>query len=326
MSLPSIQRVLLQSVAESDPEGRFVDVDNIQAYYKIAIPQYHKNLLQNQQQLPYEPHKPVILCLHHILGNQYTWRFHMQPLAEATGCHVISYDRVSFGFTERPVQWEEGKNPYTQMASVDFAVQLLIQLGYGAKKVVLIGVSAGASISCYIAIKYPHLVHSLILLGPALRPEDQGPPSMSCHILGTAPGRLFLKAALYQYLPMPKLYHDINAVPDFETMVRPCYRVPLTLPNFYEAIAWLFKYFIPLEVLPNKHIFLQFPILYLVGDDDKFTNESIHKEIFEEMLVDAPENAKLEYHVLKYCGHLPQEEKPQEVLDVLIDFLKRLNV
>ncbi|CAG8772534.1 3099_t:CDS:2, partial [Gigaspora rosea] len=263
MSLPSIQRVFLQSVAESDPDGHFVEVDNIQTYYRIAIPQHHKTLLQNQQPLPYEPHKPVILCLHHILGNQYTWRFQMQPLADATGCHVISYDRVCFGFTERPVQWEEGKNPYTQVAAVEFAVRLLIQLGYGMKKVVFVGVSAGASISCSIAIKYPHLVHSLILIGPSLRPEDQGPPPMACHILGTAPGRLFLKAALYQYLPLLSLYHDINAVPDFETMVRPCYRVPLTLPNFYESISWLFKYFIPLEIMPNKHILQQFPILFL---------------------------------------------------------------
>ncbi|CAG8737625.1 12316_t:CDS:1, partial [Cetraspora pellucida] len=172
MSLPSIQRVFLQSVAESDPEGHFVDVENIQTYYKIAIPQYHQTLLQNQQ-FSDEPHKPVILCLHHFLGNQYTWRLQMQPLANATGCHVISYDRVGFGFTERPIQWEEGKNPYTQIAAVDFAVQLLIKLGYGAKKVILIGSSAGSAISCSITIKYPHLVHSLILIGSTLRTEDQ---------------------------------------------------------------------------------------------------------------------------------------------------------
>src|SRR2546430_945567 len=92
--LPSIQRVFLESiVSSSDPEGRFVEVNGIQTYYKLAIPETHQQLLQQKQLIPNEPNKPVILLLHQILGNQYTWRHQMQPLANATGCHVIAYDR-----------------------------------------------------------------------------------------------------------------------------------------------------------------------------------------------------------------------------------------
>ncbi|RIB24610.1 Alpha/Beta hydrolase protein [Gigaspora rosea] len=326
MSLSSIQRIFLQSIAAGDPEGHFVDVDNIQTYYKIAIPQHHQIRLQNQQPLPYEPHKPVILCLHHFLGNQYTWKFLMQPIADATGCHVIAYDRVAFGFTERPDQWEEGKNPYTQSASVEFAIQLLIQLGYGTKKVVLIGCSTGSAISCSIAIRYPDLVHSLILIGPSLRPDDQGPPPVARHILGSSPGRLFLKAILYRYLPLTTLYHDVHSMREWETVVKPCYRVPLTLPNFYDSVSWLIKYFIPFEILPNKQMLHQFPILYITGDDDKYLHVDKHKEIFDEMVEGAPENAILEHHVIENCGHLTQDEKPQETLDLIIDFLRRLDV
>ncbi|CAG8626232.1 4364_t:CDS:2 [Cetraspora pellucida] len=326
MSLPSIQRVLLQSIATADPEGRFVEVDNIQTYYKIAIPQHHQILLQNQQPLPYEPHKPVILCLHHFLGNLYTWKFLMQPLADATGCHVIAYDRVAFGFTERPIQWEEGKNPYTQPAAVEFVVQLLVQLGYGTKKVVFVGCSAGAAISSSVAIRYPDLVHSLILIGPSLRPDDQGPPPVARNILGSASGRLFLKAILYRYLPFTTLYHDVNSVSEWETVVKPCSRVPLTLPNFYEAVSWLMKYFIPLEILPNKHRLQRFPIIYITGDDDKYLHVDKHKETFDELIDSAPENAVLEYYMLEKCGHLPQDEKPQETLDLVINFLRRLGV
>jgi pimeloyl-ACP methyl ester carboxylesterase len=175
MALPSIQRVFLESlVSSSDPEGRFVEVEGILTYYKLAIPQSHQQLLQRQQLIPNEPNKPVIILLHHILGNLYTWRHHMQPLADATGCHVIAYDRPTFGFTERPTQWDELKNPYTQLASVDFLVHLAYNLGYHGKKLALVGVSSGAAISCAVAIKYPNLVHSLHLLGPSLTPEDQG--------------------------------------------------------------------------------------------------------------------------------------------------------
>jgi pimeloyl-ACP methyl ester carboxylesterase len=173
--LPLVQRVFLESiVSSSDQEGRFVEVNGIQTYYKLAIPHSHQQLLQQQQPVPNEPNKPVILLLHQILGNLYTWRLLMQPLADATGCHVIAYDRPTFGFTERPTQWEEGKNPYTQLASVDFATQLVLNLGYDRKKIAFIGVSAGSSISCAVALKHPNLVHSLCLIAPSLTPEDQG--------------------------------------------------------------------------------------------------------------------------------------------------------
>ncbi|PKC56049.1 alpha/beta-hydrolase [Rhizophagus irregularis] len=325
--LPSIQRVFLESiVSSSDPEGRFVEVNGVQAFYKLVIPASHRQLIQKKQLVPNEPNKPVILLLHQNLGNQYTWRHLMQPLADATGCHVIAYDRITFGFTERPTQWEEGKNPYTQEASVEFALQFVNNLGYGEKKIVFVGVSAGAAISCTIAIRYPHLVHSLCLLGPSISPDDQGPPPIGRHILGSAPGRLFLKAALYRYLPLTTLYHDPDSIPDWETVVKPNYRVPLTLPNFYESLSWLMKYFVPLEILPHKRYLAQVPMLYISGDDDKYLHIDKHREIFDDIISVAPSDAKIEFKVIQNCGHLPQDEKPQEVLDSIINFLYRVGI
>ncbi|CAG8437889.1 7993_t:CDS:2 [Funneliformis caledonium] len=324
--LPSIQRVFLESIASSDPEGRFIEVNGIQTFYKLSIPQKHQQLLQQQQLIPNEPNKPVILLLHHILGNQYTWRLLMQPLADATGCHVIAYDRPTFGFTERPTHWEEGKNPYTQEASVEFIHQLISALGYEGKKISFVGVSAGGSISCSFAIKYPNLVHSLCLLAPSLKPEDQGPPPIGRHILGSAPGRLFLKAALYRYIPLTTLYHDCNSIPDWETVVKPNYRIPLTLPNFYESLSWLMKYFTPLVILPYKSYLARLPILYLSGDDDKYTHVDNHIEVYEEIRSVAPPDAKLEFKILNNCGHLPQDESPEEVFNSIVAFLNRVGI
>ncbi|CAB4398328.1 alpha/beta-hydrolase [Rhizophagus irregularis] len=332
MALPSVQRVFLESIASSsDPEGRFIEVNGIQTYYKKVIPQSHKHLLQNQHFIPNETNKPVILLLHHILGNLYTWRHHMQPLADATGCHVIAYDRPTFGFTERPTKWEEGQNPYTQEASVDFAVQLVANLGYKNRKIAFAGVSGGGGIICAIAIKYPDLVHSLILIAPSIRPEDQGPPPIGRHILGSAPGRLFIKIALYQYLPLTLFYHNTNSIPDWETVVKPTYRVPLTLPNFYESFSWLMKYFVPLNILPNKDILTQKPILYISGDDDRYLHVDKHREVFDEIASTPTSstshpNFKMEFKVINECGHLPQDEKPQEVLNSIIDFLISLQI
>ncbi|CAJ0650971.1 10145_t:CDS:2 [Entrophospora sp. SA101] len=305
MSPSSAQRVLLKSIASADPEGRFEIVDDIQTFYKIAIPQQEeqKQNLHVNSNNNVDSDKPVILCLHQIFGNLYTWRHLMQPLANATGCHVIAYDRVCFGFTERPIQWEEGKNPYTQEASCEFVLRFLSCLGYANKKIIFVGSSAGSAISCYLSIKYPHIAFALIFLGP---------PSIICKIIGSFLGKLILKFFLRTSFPAQSLYNDVKSIPDWETVVKPCYRVPLTLPNFYESVAFLMKYFIPLEILPHKNVLQKIPILFMIGDNDTYTKYDAHINVFEEIKLGSSSDSILEFKALTQCGHFPQDEKPQE--------------
>ncbi|CAG8523550.1 10143_t:CDS:2 [Racocetra fulgida] len=43
----------------------------------------------------------------------------------------------------------------------------------------------------------------------------------------------------------------------------------------------------------------RFPILYITGDDDKYLHVDKHKEAFDELVADAPENAVTEYYVIE---------------------------
>ncbi|KAG9301249.1 hypothetical protein G9A89_012632 [Geosiphon pyriformis] len=336
-SLPSIQRVFLRSVAAEDPNGQFTDVKGIQTYYKIAYPQQQQqqqyqpgsiNHIINQEQQPQQlgQDRTVILLLHHFMGNLYTWRHLMQPIADTTGIPVVAYDRPAFGFTERLTRWDEAENPYTQQASVDFAMTLLSNLGFDGRKVVIIGVSGGGSLGSAITIKYAGWIKALILLCPAIRPQDQGPPPVACHILGSAPGRLFVKAALYQYLPFTLFYHHAESIPNWETVVKPAYRVPLTLPNFYESVSYLMKHFRPLEIYQNRNILHQTPVLYIAGKNDRYMPGDLHRQVYEEMVNGAPPGTVFEFQCLEECGHLPQDEKPREVLQLSLDFLRRIGV
>jgi pimeloyl-ACP methyl ester carboxylesterase len=116
-------------------------------------------------------------------------------------------------------------------------------------------------------------------------------------------------------------------MPDWETIVKPSYRVPLTLPYFFESCSWLMKYFIPLEILPNKNILSQKPILYIVGDNDKYLHIDRHKEVYDEIASVASQNVKImEFKAISNCGHLPQDEKPKDVLDCIVDFLSRVGI
>ncbi|CAJ0633611.1 13520_t:CDS:2 [Entrophospora sp. SA101] len=312
MSLSSSQRVFLESIASADPEGRFVIVDGIQTFYKISVPQQEEKKEELQHVNNNDntnPDKPVILCLHHILGDLYEWKYIVQPLANATGCHVIAYDRISFGLTERPIQWEKDKNPYTQEALCEFILKFLSCLGYADKKIVFVGASAGGAISSYLSIKYPHITFALIHICPAIKVEDQG----------SFPGRLVLKYYLSRELPSRLLYYDVKSIPDWETVIRPHYRVQLTLPNFYEAISFQLKYFTPLEILPHKNVLQKIPTLFIVGNDDKYTTCDAHKKVFEEIESNSPSDSILEFKVLTQCAHLPHEEKPQENNNLIKD-------
>lgn len=86
------------------------------------------------------------------------------------------------------------------------------------------------------------------------------------------------------------------------------------------------KYFVPLEVMSYKSFLQQFPILFLSGDDDKYTHPEKHKEVYTELSSGAPPNSLLEFHVIENCGHIPQDEKPQEVLNLCINFIRRTGI
>ncbi|CAB4406136.1 unnamed protein product [Rhizophagus irregularis] len=185
-----------------------------------------------------------------------------------------------------PLKWEEGQNPYTQEASVDFAVQLVVNLGYENRKIAFAGVSGGGGIILCHRHKISRFRSILyFLIAPSIRPEDKGPPPIGRHILGSAPGRLFIKIALYQYLPLTLFYHNAQH-----------------------------------QFLIGKLYLTQNPILYISGDDDRYLHVDKHREVFDEIASTPTSstshpNFKMEFKVINECGHLPQDEKPQEVLN-----------
>ena len=75
----------------------------------------------------------------------------MQPLSEVSvsddypGCHVIAFDRPPFGLSQRPLHWEEGRDPYSSEGGARLAAGLLDALG--VRSAVIVGHSMGATVS-----------------------------------------------------------------------------------------------------------------------------------------------------------------------------------
>jgi hypothetical protein len=99
--------------AVADRDGLFAEVDGVALHYKEAWPAAAAAAASSiSQQLP------TVLLVHGFNGSTFSWRSTMQPLADATGCRVIAFDRPPFGLAERPLSWgEPGQelqyNPYS---------------------------------------------------------------------------------------------------------------------------------------------------------------------------------------------------------------------
>ena len=75
----------------------------------------------------------------------------MRPLSEATsgdafpGCRVVAFDRPPFGLSERPLEWEEGNEPYSCTGGARLACGLLDALRIPSA--LLVGHSMGATVA-----------------------------------------------------------------------------------------------------------------------------------------------------------------------------------
>jgi pimeloyl-ACP methyl ester carboxylesterase len=132
----------------ADPDSRFADVNGVRVHYKMA-----------------GSGEPALVLLHGFLASTYSWREVMAPLAQTHT--VVAFDRPGFGLTQRPMPGEwTGENPYGPEAQATLAVGLMDKLGI--KKAVLVGNSAGGTVSVLTALRYPDRVLALVLVDSAV--------------------------------------------------------------------------------------------------------------------------------------------------------------
>ncbi|MBI5354706.1 MAG: alpha/beta hydrolase [Chloroflexi bacterium] len=279
----------------ADLDSQFVELNGIKVHYKT-----------------WGEGKSTFILLHGFGASIFSWREVAEPLS-AYG-RVIAYDRPAFGLTERPLEWE-GANPYGPQSQVDLVIALMDDLNIG--KAILVGNSAGGTISMQVALQHPERVQALILVDAAVY-AGGGAPAWVRPILKTpqmnhlgpliarqleAQGTEFLKTA----------FHDpAKITPDiFEG-----YRKPLQAENWDKAL-WFLTTASEESGLVEQLAELTLPTLVITGDDDRIvpTEQSLR-------LADELPNATLS--VIPQCGHVPHEECPAEFMQAVIEFLSNL--
>lgn len=257
---------------------------------------------------------PVFVLLHGFGASLYSWHAVMDPLSQIG--KVIAFDRPAFGLTERPLEWQ-GQNPYSPEAQVALVIGLLDH--FGIQQAILVGNSAGGTVSMQVALAHPERVLALILVDPAVYTGGGAPDWI--HPLLTTPqmrrlGPLVARQIQVRGSDLIELaWHDPAKLQP-ETLEQ--YTKPLRVENWDKAL-WEFTLASRASNLAVRLDEFTLPVLVMTGDDDRIvpTADSIR-------LAGELPNASLV--VIEDAGHVPHEEQPVAFMEALKKHLISLNL
>jgi pimeloyl-ACP methyl ester carboxylesterase len=245
-----------------------------------------------------------ILFLHGFRSHTYTWRFLIDPLVKA-GYHVWAVDLIGYGLSEKP-----SEAPYT----IDFFVQQIedFMAAQGISSAHLVGNSMGGGLALNIALSYPSRVQSLVLISALGYPLD-------------LPLYLSLARQLYHlWTPflspfmirnsLKWLVYDSSRISEEQV---DAYHLPYRFPGGVNSTILTLRQFDNqfLIDMSQRYNALEQPMLLIWGNEDRL----IPVSHYEKFIKDFP---SAECLLLPKCGHIPQEEEPQKIIQALLSFFQ----
>ncbi|MFB8237518.1 alpha/beta fold hydrolase [Kitasatospora purpeofusca] len=297
---------------------------------------------------------PLVLLVHGFPESWYSWR-HQLPALAAAGYRAVAPDVRGYGRSSRP----DGVDGYRMLALVEDCVALVRALG--EESAVVVGHDWGANIAAVSALLHPEVFHAVGLLSvPYSPPGGPRPTDLFARMGGDEefyvsyfqePGRAeaeiepdvrgwlagFYAALSADTMPVPSAPDPHFVGREGGTMrerfpagVRPAWLTEEDLDvyagefertgvtgalNRYRALDRDWE-----DLAPYRDAPVEQPALFIGGSQDASTTwlaEAI--EAFPRTL---PGLAAA--HLLEGCGHWLQQERPEEVNRLLIDWLDSL--
>ncbi len=233
--------------------------------------------------------KPTIVLLHEGLGSIGLWRSFPEKLAERTGYCVFAYSRGGYG-QSGPVPLPRPLDYMTREA-VEVLPQVLGAIGF--KRGILLGHSDGASIAAiYAGSVKDFRVRGLCLISPHFFTEPEGLSSIAEAKVQYETGDLRQRLARH-HADVDNAFWGWNGAwldPGFKSW------------NIEDGVAYI-----------------RVPVLAIQGRQDQYGTlaqiEALAKGSY------APVDAE----ILENCKHSPHIEQPERTLEVVSDFLARLD-
>lgn len=249
--------------------------------------------------------REAIVLLHGYCSSSYTWNKCLESLADA-GYRVIAPDLKGFGFSEKPFD-----NRYRVEDQSDLVVGLLDSLNI--ERATFVGNSYGGAISMTTAIRHAHRVERLVLLNAA-HDKTAFPrvPEEYVYQFSRLFSPVFMGSQRIVRAVMSRMYHDQSVVTDSHV---DAYLRPLSSAACQAAALATFRQW-DMQVLEREMHRIEHPTLVIWGEQDRLLPVQNGAKIH--LMIQGSE-----FLVIPECGHLPQEERPNDVVELIVDFCSR---
>ena len=244
----------------------------------------------------------AVVFLHGFGASMYSWRNMLPPVA-AAGYRVIAIDNRGFGFSDKPA------HGYRNADYARLIVALLDSLHISSA--VLVGHSMGGAIAAEVALTHPDRVRGLVLIDAAGY-GVRWPGVLKAarlRIIGAVVTRFRSRWITARILR--STYADPRKVTEADVDQ---YYAPVPEPDYGRALRVVLREF-RFDTLVGRLGGLRTPTLVVWGDADRWTPVRDGGRLAREL----PRGA---FVVVAGTGHAAAEESADEVIRLLLDFLK----
>lgn len=249
-----------------------------------------------------------ILCLHGLGGNIFSWRHFIAPFSKNN--KLILVDFKGCGKSPKPRDTH-----YSIEEKADDIYNLILQ--ENLTKLTLVGNSLGGAVALILAVRLteqqPNRLSKLVLIDSA-GDKNYIPSHLKLvrSVVG-APLVYFSPSKLAAWMTLRMCYYDQKKKTREQVKA---YAGPIASPGGRHALLQTCRQCLPpnADELIAKLNTISVPTLILWGRQDKVIPLKVG-----ELLHQAIPNSTLE--IIEQCGHMPQEEKPDETIQSISRFL-----
>jgi pimeloyl-ACP methyl ester carboxylesterase len=251
---------------------------------------------------------PTLLLIHGYTASTYVWKT-VAPMFAEKGFHVIAPDLLGFGYSDKPAWFD-----YTIQAQARVIVRLMNVLGIG--QATLVGSSYGGAVASVLTLDYPERVKKLVLVDAVCNDEVKQNPLLR---LAGVPG---IGEVLTPFLMDSKtlLKHRMKGTfaPENQHLItkdriESVYR-PLSAADAHHSVLQTARNWDACRIETDAYLINQ-PTLIIWGEDDAVipikNGYKLHQLILNSRFV-----------VFRHCGHLPQEEAPDNFVEIVTNFCR----
>jgi pimeloyl-ACP methyl ester carboxylesterase len=251
-----------------------------------------------------------LLCIHGFGASLYSWRNFKDPLSK--NYRLILLDLKGAGKSPKP-----NDTHYSTQDHADLIYGFIQEKNL--RNLTLIGNSLGGALSLWLSImlieKQPGRLRSLILIDAGAYKEyiPFYVKLIGVPIIGVA--AVYLIPATCMARSVLKLaYYDPGKITEEQIAA---YAAPLAAPGGKHALLETGKQIIPpnIDELTANYKDINVPTLIIWGRQDKVIDP-----IVGNLLDQAIPNSTLQW--IDQCGHVPQEERPEATIPLVMDFLR----